>query len=162
MSGAARILAVMLAFAVCSSLAYAQTASTPAGVIARIYKIYQIDVLNPKPGHVYSRRLQALIDKDRADTPEGYVGKIDWDVFVDGQDWKLSDLKIVLLSQSDVRARVRAKLKNFGEPREIAFDLVRERGRWLIDDVQSMRQGARWTMSKILLGAPDAFPDEKK
>jgi hypothetical protein len=57
---------------------------------------------------------------------------------------------------------VRARFKNFGKPREIVFDVVRERGRWLIDDVQSTRTGARWTMSKILLGAPDAFPDEKK
>jgi hypothetical protein len=46
--------------------------------------INQTDVLNPNPGHVYSRRLQALIDKDRADTSGGYVGKIDWDVFVYG------------------------------------------------------------------------------
>jgi Protein of unknown function (DUF3828) len=131
-------------------------------VIAQIYKIYRTDVLNPDPGHVYSRRLQALIDADRKNTPEGYVGKIDWDVFIDGQDWKLTELKIVPLSQSDTRGRVRAQFKNFGEPREIVYDLVRERGRWLVDDVLSTRKGARWTMSKILLGAPDAFPDEKK
>ena len=40
------------------------------------------------------------------------------------------------------------------------FDLVREGGRWLVDDVQSLKPGGRWTMSKILTGDPDAFPDE--
>lgn len=46
------------------------------------------------------------------------------------------------------------------EPKEILFDLVREGDRWLVDDVQSTTKGKRWTMSKALTGAPDAFPDE--
>jgi hypothetical protein len=42
------------------------------------------------------------------------------------------------------------------------FDLIREKGSWRIDDISSIRSGARWTMSKILTGAPDAFPDAAK
>ncbi len=45
----------------CWDLRSAPAWLTPAGVIAQIYEIYQTDALNPNPGHVYSRRLQALI-----------------------------------------------------------------------------------------------------
>jgi hypothetical protein len=38
------------------------------------------------------------------------------------------------------------------------FDLVLEDGHWRIDDIEKMLK-PRWTMSKILLDAPDAFPD---
>ena len=95
----------------------------------------------------YSSRLQNLIDKDEKETPEGMVGRIDWDVFVDGQDWKLTELKIV-----------RATFKNFGEPRDILISLVLEDGHWRIDEIQETLK-PRWTMSKVLLDAPDAFPD---
>lgn len=36
------------------------------------------------------------------------VGRIDWDVFIDGQDWQLSELKIVLVSKSAAHAVLRA------------------------------------------------------
>ena len=57
-------------------------------LITAIYKTYETD----KAGlpHVYSKRLQALIDKDDKETPEGMVGRIDWDVFI---DWRISPLE---------------------------------------------------------------------
>jgi hypothetical protein len=66
------------------------------------------------------------------------------------------------VSRSETRAKIRASFDNFGKPRKLLFDLIREKGRWLIDDVSSIGKGARWTMSKILMHAPDAFPDERK
>jgi len=56
---------------------------------------------------------------------------------------------------------VRARFKNHNNPREILFDLVEEGGLWRIDEIQSLRK-PRWILSKILLGDPAAFPDEKK
>ena len=79
-------------------------ASPPAGVdgdpvalLTAIYKTYT-DIGPgedgvPELSGVYSKRLQALIDKDEKETPEGDVGRIDWDLFVDGQDWQLTELK---------------------------------------------------------------------
>jgi hypothetical protein len=81
-------------------------------------------------------------------------------VFVDGQEWEITELKIAVVSEDGDRAQVSASFENLGEPREMLFDLVREGGRWLVDDVQSLKPGGRWTMSKILTGAPDAFPEE--
>ena len=101
--------------------------SDPVTLITAIYKTYETD----KAGlpHVYSKRLQALIDKDDKETPEGMVGRIDWDVFIDGEDWKLTDLKITPMSQTATRAKVRATFKNFDRPSDMLFDLVLEDGR---------------------------------
>jgi uncharacterized protein DUF3828 len=151
------ILAVLFALDLGSGAAHAAPVDgDPVSLIEAIYKTYETD--NPGLPHVYSRRLQALIDKDEKETPEGDVGRIDWDVFIDGQDWKLTELKIVLVSKSADEAEVRATFKNFGEPCNQLFDLVREEGGWRIDDITKTLP-PRWTMSKILLDAPDAFPD---
>jgi Protein of unknown function (DUF3828) len=130
--------------------------SDPVSLIKAIYKTYEED--KPQPKHIYSKRLQALIDKDEKETSEGEVGRIDWDVFVDGQDWKLTELAITLVSKSADTAQVRATFKNFDQSSNMLFDLVRENGRWRVDDVTKTLP-PRWTMSKILLDAPDAFPD---
>ena len=144
-------------------------ASPPAGVdgdpvalLTAIYKTYT-DIGPgedgvPELSGVYSKRLQALLDKDEKETAEGDVGRIDWDLFVDGQDWQLTELKIVPALKEATRAEVRATFKNFGEPRDILYTLVLENGHWRIDDIQETLK-PRWTMSKILLDAPDAFPD---
>jgi hypothetical protein len=146
-----------------------RAASPPAGVdgdpvalLTAIYKTYT-DIGPgedgvPELSGVYSKRLQALIDKDEKETPEGDVGRIDWDLFVDGQDWQLTELKIVPALKEATRAEVRATFNNFGEPRDILYTLVLENGHWRIDDIQETLK-PRWTMSKILLDAPDAFPD---
>jgi hypothetical protein len=76
---------------------------------------------------------------------------------------RLQALTIALVSKSAAHAQVRAQFFNFKDPHDLLFDLVREDGRWFIDDISETKKGGnRWTMSKILTHAPDAFPDEKK
>ena len=62
------------------------------------------------------------------------------------------------MSQTATQADIRATFTNFGDPRDILISLVLEDGHWRIDEVQETLK-PRWTMSKILLDAPDAFPD---
>jgi hypothetical protein len=156
------LLAIILATALGAAPCEAGAGSDPVSLITAIYKTYT-DIgpgeegMPGLPG-IYSKRLQALIDKDEKETPEGMVGRIDWDVFVDGQDWQLTELKIALVSQTETHAQVRATFKNFGDPDENLFDLVLEDGQWRVDDVEKVLP-PRWTMSKILMDAPDAFPD---
>jgi Protein of unknown function (DUF3828) len=151
------VLAFLFALGLGSGVARAAAFdSDPVSLIKAIYKTYEED--RPQSEHIYSKRLQALVDKDEKETPEGMVGRIDWDVFVDGQDWKLTELDITLVSKSADKAQVRATFKNFDHPSNMLFDLVHEDGRWRVDDVIKTLP-PRWTMSKILLDAPDAFPD---
>ena len=133
----------------------------PVNLIAAIYQTYTVDN-TPVVPDVYSRRLQALLDTDIKNTPQGDAPTIDWDVFIDGNNWELSNLRITLVARSDSDATVEASFDNFGKPRKQRFTLIREQGEWRIDDISSMRRGARWTMSKILTHAPDAFPDAKE
>ena len=152
-----RIVALLLlAFALGAASPAPQADSDPVSLIEAVYASYEKG--EPELSDLYSRRLQALIDKDEKETPEGMVGRIDWDVFVDGQDWKLSDLKITPVSQTATQADIRATFTSFGDPRDILISLVLEDGHWRIDEVQETLK-PRWTMSKILLDAPDAFPD---
>jgi Protein of unknown function (DUF3828) len=155
--------ALALLLALCAP-ALAQSDNDPVALITAIYKTYTANE-HDDPGQageddVYSKRLQALFDKDAAERPEGDEGRLDFDPFVDGQDWELSGLKISQVYRSGGEARVRAVFANFGEPRNVVFNLVREDGRWRIDDIAETLP-PRWILSKILVGAPDAFPDEK-
>jgi hypothetical protein len=160
---AMRRLALALFVTLCGTFAYAQATGDPLALITDIYKTYQSDTDHPGYANVYSRRLQALIDADEKATPQGDAGTIDWDVFVNGNNWELSKLTIALVSKSAAHAQVRAQFFNFKDPHDLLFDLVREDGRWFIDDISETKKGGnRWTMSKILTHAPDAFPDEKK
>jgi hypothetical protein len=150
------VIAVILAVALGAAAQAPVPDSDPVSLIKAIYKTYETD--DPGLPHVYSKRLQALVEKDERETPEGEVGRIDWDVFIDGQDWRLTGLNIALVAKSAARAQVRARFKNFDHPCDMLFDLVLEDGHWRIDEVTKTLK-PRWTMSKILTDAPDAFPD---
>src|ERR1700733_2872821 len=96
----------------------------PLVLVAAIYRTYTADKQPPALPDVYSRRLAALIDADVKNTPEGHAPTLDWDLFVNGNNWEVTNLKIELVSQSGVRAQVRAQFDNFKKPQEITFDLV--------------------------------------
>ena len=158
-----RRLALVLFVTLCGTFASAQATDDPLALITYIYKPYQGNTDHPGYANVYSRRMLALIDADEKATPQGDAGTIDWDVFVNGNDWALSKLTITLVSKSAAQAQVRAQFYNFKDPHDLLFDLVREHGRWFIDGISETKVGGnRWTISKILTHAADAFPDEKK
>lgn len=142
-----------------------KTVSAPVAFVAGIYETYTDDgggdPVQPGRAGIYSKRLQALFDKDAAGTPDGEAGRLDFDPFVDGQDWEVGGLKLKDVYQSGGEARVRADFANFGQPRSILISLVREDGEWRIDDIAETL-APRWTLSKILEGAPDAFPDAEQ
>ncbi len=164
----ALLLLLMLAFGAPAAMAQddsepaakAESESGPVAFVTAIYKSYT-DIAPGEDGEpglpdMYSKRLQALIDKDAA---ESRAGRLDWDPVVDGQDWDVTGLNIKEVYRSGGEARVRAVFVN-GGPRNMLFNLVREDGKWRIDDIAETLK-PRWTMSKILADAPDAFPDEK-
>ena len=101
------LLALLLAVGLGAASPRTPDDNDSVALITAIYKTYAEDKDKDNPGlpHVYSKRLQALIDKDEKETPEGMVGRIDWHVFVDGPDWQLSGLKIALVSKSATTLR---------------------------------------------------------
>jgi hypothetical protein len=140
--------------------AQAASSDDPVAIITGIYKAYSNNKLDPNIDPPYSQRLKGLIDAD-AKAAAGEVGNLDFDVFINGQAWEISHVRVVLVSHDEKHAQVRATFVNLKEPEEILYSFIREDRGWRIDEIQSLRK-IRWTMSKILAGAPDAFPDEKK
>jgi hypothetical protein len=112
--------------------AAAQTEAEPAAMIAAIYKQYQ-GKGDPKiPDSVHSARLQKLMAADRKRTPKGEVGRLEFDPFVNGQDWEIKKLVVRETERKGDRATVRATFDNLGEPQDIEFQLVRRQQRWLL------------------------------
>jgi len=101
------------------------------------------------PADIYTPRLKALMDEDRR-RAHGEVGCLDFDFWVNGQDW---NLKTVQVTSRDVpgspdRRMVKAEFVN-EKPQELQFDFRRAGGVWLLDDVESLR-GERWKLSALL------------
>ena len=116
------LLALILPIAVGAASPPKSIDSDPVSLITAIYQTYLDNT--PALDDIYSKRLQALLDKDAQETPEGMVGRIDWDVFVDGQDFDLSALKIVPVSQD--ASKNSRDLHQYGRAEEYA---VRPRAR---------------------------------
>src|SRR5580658_2588485 len=103
------------------------------------------------PDDIYTPRLKALFVRDEK-WAKGEVGCLEIDFWVNGQDYELKNVRV---SSSPVaghpdRMLVIATFSNLGTAEEIHFDFQQIAGKWLLDDVHSVR-GERWTLSKILM-----------
>jgi hypothetical protein len=101
---------------------------------------------------IYTARLAKLIRDDKQKA-KGEVGCLDFNFWVNGQDWKITNLTITSTDEGQDRKTVIAKFRNTGDPQEIHFDFRRNAGRWLLDDVHSLT-APPWTLSQILKCAP--------
>ena len=148
-------------FVLCfAGAASAQSQADPVAYIRAIYHGFMTLPSDKVPAFEslsLSAHLRALVDADRKEA-QGEEGQLDFDPIVNGQDWKLSALKVSLVSRDGDRATVDASFHNLDADEHLRFTLVRADGKWQIDDIQSL-QAMRWTLSKILAGAPDAYPD---
>lgn len=80
--------------------------------------------------------LAALILKDRRQASRrGEVGTLDFDPFVDAQDWQISDLAIAVEGAGAGKARATVKFKNVDKPSTIVLELVKIGKAWKISNV---------------------------
>lgn len=100
------------------------------------------------PDGIYTARLEKLFRDDRR-RAKGEVGCLDFEFWVNGQDWMITNLSITSADAGPQRKTVIAKFLNLGDAQEIHFDFRLSSGRWLLDDVQSVL-ALRWTLSEIL------------
>lgn len=134
-------IAATLAACLLASPALAQSA--PDAVVRGIYEAYVTaekagkdapDILRPS---IYSERVRARItklEKACAARPNDLCLP-DADFIIDGQDYRISAIATRLVSQKDDRATVEARFRNFGKPSTKTYALVREQGRWVVDDI---------------------------
>jgi hypothetical protein len=104
------------------------------------------------PEDIYTPRLERLLREDKRKA-KGEVGCLDFDFWINAQDWTITHLTITTADEGPDRKTVIAKFRNIGEPQEIRFDFRKSAGRWLLDDVHSL-SAPPWTLSEILKCAP--------
>ena len=80
--------------------------------------------------------LAALILKDRRQASRrGEVGILDFDPFVDAQDWQISDLAIAVEDAGPEKVRATVKFKNVDKPSAVLLELVKIGKTWKISNV---------------------------
>lgn len=131
----------------------AEDFDTPEALLEAFYAPYFGEAEFEDETPFRSEALNALYAADEARTPEGEMGALSFDPYVDGQDMQLADFEIGEPVITDDVAEVEVTFTNFGEPRELEYRLVFENGGWRIDDVASMLPGSEYRLTEILAGA---------
>jgi hypothetical protein len=132
----------------------------PRAFVARTYQAYQRGPDTPIewPAYAYSPRLRALFDVyDRwARAHDDLVGSLDFDWWLNAQDWELHDVAVTERAHGPNRRTVTARFRNIDRREEIRFLFVRQRGRWYLDDAVegSGHGGDGWTLSALLRERP--------
>jgi hypothetical protein len=80
--------------------------------------------------------LAALIIKDGKDAAKRkQVPTLEFDPFIDGQEWELSDVSIAVNDAPPNKAVATVSFKNFGLPMKIVLQLVKTKNDWQIVDI---------------------------
>jgi hypothetical protein len=136
--------------------AHARGVEDPRAFVAQRFAGYRsgTDHVPPDPARAYSPRLAALFavyDRWQHRHPDE-VGSIDFDWWINAQDWELSGVSV---TQADTGANARtvtAHWTNSGRADSSRFLFVRIGGRWYLDDAVNGtgHGGDGWTLSELL------------
>jgi len=89
----------------------------------------------------FGPKLAALIIKDRKEA-RGEIGKLDFDPFIDAQDWEIDTVDIALREVAPDKTSATVSFKNLGEPHSVVLDLVKLKAGWRIADITWDRKHA--------------------
>ncbi|HKE28496.1 MAG TPA: hypothetical protein VKB88_39370 [Bryobacteraceae bacterium] len=148
-----RSIRVVTPILVAAALTAATRVTDPETFVRGVYDHYLASQRTGRnyvaPADIYTARLKALFDEDKR-RANGEVGCIEFDFWVNGQDWNLKNIRVTAqdIAGSADRKMVNAEFVN-DTPQELRFDFRRIGGVWLLDDVESLR-GERWKLSALL------------
>lgn len=140
-----------------SSAAPAFAYDTPEALLGALYAPYskpfeEFDWASFDEAQFRSKELNALFEKDKAETADGDIGRLDFDPYVDGQDYQLTEFKIGTPAISGDTAKVEVTFKNFDQPEDLTFALVKESDGWKVDDVVSHSEDYPYSLKEIMSG----------
>lgn len=130
----------------------------PADPVALVRSFYVPDYRETEQMPL-SPRLAALLKAAQANSRklESPVAGLDFSWTVAGQDVEDGMLKSLRYGEpvrQGAKTIVKVTFRNFGAA-ELQYDLIEAGGRWLVDDIHSLRK-PRWTLSKMLeIGAKE-------
>lgn len=123
---------------------------TPKALIEAIYAPYIAGQIPEDEAALRSEALNALYEADMQRSEEGEIGALDFDPYIDGQDFEITDLEIDEPIIDGSRGTVRVTFKNFGQPREMIYSVVIEAEAWKIDDLESLSAEYPYRLTAIL------------
>lgn len=85
----------------------------------------------------YTPRTAKLWDECFAHAEADGDACMDFDMFVQGNDFDLSDIEVEQVSGNAEHAVVRARFKNFGKDETVIFELIHDDQGWVIDEITS-------------------------
>ena len=147
-----RLLCSLLVSAVLAwpSAAAAQGFDDPVAFVRDRFALYQGgEAPQSWPDRPYSPRLARLFERLAA--AEGGEERIEFDWWVNGQDFELDAVEVVLEQGHGDRRTVLARWRNFGQDDASRFLFVRRAGRWYLDEVISTTSD--WRLSQVLRDA---------
>lgn len=150
-----RLLALSGLFLALVAPAAAQPFDTPEALLEAFYAPYLTDDFPENEESFRSVALNALYDADAENTPAGEMGALDFDPYIDGQDYQIANLEIGEPVIDGDTATVVVTFTNFGEPVEINYDLVNENGGWVIDDLKGQNGEFAYRLSEIFAAAQE-------
>ena len=135
--------------------AEARGVDDPRAFVEAQYQVYLRDESGPEwPAFAYSDRLQGLFAGYDAwqRQHDDLVGSLDFDWWINAQDWQLSNVSVTEAAQDADRRTEVARFDNADRAEEIHFLFVRQGERWFLDDVvQGSGHGDDgWMLSELL------------
>lgn len=146
-----RLILIVLAFCASALPGLAETYASPKALLEALYAGYMPPNDFPASQRdMQSDRLNALFDKD-AEEANGDIGRIDFDVYVNGQDYEVTKLVVDEPYFLGGKAAVQVTFENFGVPQNLGFILVNENGGWKIDNVFGKIEDYTYDLLDILM-----------
>lgn len=141
--------------AVLASPAAAQSFDDPRALVEHVYSSYLADQIpSDYPREQFSPTLRQLWDDMEARSEELEMPILDFDPFINGQDFDITDVTVAdPLIDGDAATAV-VTFRNFGMPQEMRYSLIRDAGGWKIDDLESLSEEYNYRLSEILAADP--------
>lgn len=143
--GVARLflVATLAAASLSTATGSSAAADDPQAFVAAIYERYAdggdglpLDSAQAVRALFEPRLADMIIADGEEAAATGDVPRIDGDVFVDAQDWDITELRVSAEAVTLDRAEAHVEFLNFGEPKRIDLQLVHgEDGGWRIRDI---------------------------
>ena len=101
-----------------------------------------------------SAHLNELIRKDAIEAGD-QMGRLDFDPYINGQDYQVTDLVIGDARIDGDKATEEVTFRNFDRPQAMTFTLVKEADGWKIDDMVSADKDFPYSLKAIMEGPID-------
>jgi hypothetical protein len=96
--------------------------------------------------------LATLMAKDqKAAAQRNEVGLLDFDPFLDAQDWDVTSFDISVTDATAGKAQATVKFVNQGQPMTVVLDLVEVRNAWRIYDITWLQGDKTETLRRIFV-----------